>query len=158
LISCDLSKSTEPLVDPVVRVPQALVVEHGLLDTQLRVLQLVQALAAHFGQPELEGFGQLGDAVAIYYFSLPNAQLALRRVKMRTAMGEHDVPADVLRRRFARSLHNFFNLYMPLADEWTMFDNSISPCALTVAASRNNQLTVTEIATWNKLKKGSQAA
>jgi predicted ABC-type ATPase len=74
------------------------------------------------------------------------------------AQDGHDVPADVVRRRFARSLHNFFNLYMPLADEWTMFDNSISPCALTVAASRNNQLTVTEIATWNKLKKRSQAA
>ena len=54
----------EPLVDPVVCVAQALVVAHGLLDAQLWVLQLVQALAAHFGQPQLEGFGPLaGDGL-----------------------------------------------------------------------------------------------
>jgi hypothetical protein len=38
----------EPLVDPVVGVAQPLLVEHGLLDSELEVLQLVQALAAHF--------------------------------------------------------------------------------------------------------------
>lgn len=99
-----------------------------------------------------------GYVVAIYYFSLANAQLAIRRVKLRVALGGHHVPPDVVRRRFSRSLNNFFTLYRPLADEWTMFDNSTSPHALTVATSLNNQLTVTETATWNKLQKLSQAA
>jgi predicted ABC-type ATPase len=62
--------------------------------------------------------------VAIYYFSLANAQLAVRRVKLRVALGGHDVPSDVVRRRFGRSLRNFFALYATLADEWTLFDNS----------------------------------
>ena len=99
-----------------------------------------------------------GYVVAIYYFSLANAQLAIRRVRLRVALGGHHVPPDVVRRRFARSLKNFFTLYLPLADEWTMFDNSTPPHALTVATSLNNQLTVTETATWNKLQKLSQAA
>jgi predicted ABC-type ATPase len=38
-----------------------------------------------------------GYAVAIYYFSLANAQLAIRRVKLRVALGGHDVPPDVVR-------------------------------------------------------------
>ena len=98
-----------------------------------------------------------GYAVAIYYFSLANAQLAIRRVKLRVALGGHDVPPDVVRRRFGRSLRNFFTLYAPLADEWALFDNSSSPRALPVATQFANQLTVTEAATWQKLQKLSKA-
>ena len=97
-----------------------------------------------------------GYRVAIYYFSLTNAQLAIRRVKLRVDLGGHDVPSDVVRRRFGRSLRNFFNLYAPLADEWTLFDNSSSPLALTVAAQAAQKLTVTETTTWLKLQKLSK--
>jgi predicted ABC-type ATPase len=100
---------------------------------------------------------QQGYAIVIYYFSLTNAQLAVRRVKLRVSLGGHDVPADVVRRRFGRSLSNFFDLYMPLADEWTLFDNSTPPHARTVAAKVDKQLTVTEPAPWHKLQKLSQA-
>ena len=105
----------------------------------------------------LETLKRQGYSVAVYYFSLATAQLAIRRVKLRVALGGHDVPADVVRRRFGRSLSNFFDLYMPLADEWTLFDNSTSPHARTVAAKLANQLTVTETSTWHKLQKLSQA-
>ncbi|MDO8252184.1 MAG: AAA family ATPase [Rhodoferax sp.] len=98
-----------------------------------------------------------GYAVAIYYFSLANAQLAIRRVKLRVALGGHDVPPDVVRRRFGRSLRNFFTLYAPLADEWTLFDNSTSPHARIVAAQFAHQLTVSETTTWHKLQKLSEA-
>jgi len=108
--------------------------------------------------PFLRRLKAQGYLVAIYYFSLANAQLAIRRVKLRVVLGGHDVPPDVVRRRFGRSLNNFFNLYIPLADEWTLFDNSTSPHARAVAAKLDNQLTVTETATWHKLKKLSLVA
>lgn len=98
-----------------------------------------------------------GYAVAIYYFSLANAQLAIRRVKLRVALGGHDVPPEVVRRQFGRSLRNFFTLYAPLADEWTLFDNSTSPHARIVAAQFAHQLTVSETTTWHKLQKLSEA-
>ena len=97
-----------------------------------------------------------GYVVAIYYFSLANAQLAVRRVKLRVALGGHDVPADVVKRRFSRSLQNFFQLYVPLADEWALFDNSSTHQALPVATQFANRLTITEGATWHKLQKLSQ--
>ena len=68
-------------------------------------------------------------------------------------MGGHDAPRDVVKRRFGRSLNNFFSLYAPLADEWTLFDNSSSPQALTVAAKSADKLTITETMTWLKLQK-----
>ena len=104
----------------------------------------------------LQALKRQGYVVAIYYFSLANAQLAIRRVKLRVALGGHDVPPDVVRRRFGRSLSNFFKLYVPLADEWILFDNSTVPHARVVAAQFANQITITETETWHKLKKLSQ--
>jgi len=105
----------------------------------------------------LRSLKQSGYRVAIYYFSLASAQLAIRRVKLRVALGGHNVPPDVVRRRFHRSLDNFFNLYAPLADEWALFDNSPTPKALPVATQLADQITVMEPATWQKLQKLSQA-
>ena len=107
--------------------------------------------------PFLRTLKTRGYRVAIYYFSLTNAQLAIRRVKLRVELGGHDVPSDVVRRRFGRSLRNFFALYATLADEWALFDNSPSPQALPVATQLANQLTVMEPVTWHKLQKLSQA-
>lgn len=108
--------------------------------------------------PFLQALKARGYKVAIYYFSLANAQLAVRRVKLRVALGGHAVPADVVRRRFGRSIGNFFKLYAPLADEWTLFDNSSSHAALTVAENTSGKLTITETSTWHKLQKLSNPA
>jgi predicted ABC-type ATPase len=97
-----------------------------------------------------------GYAVVIYYFALSSAQLALRRVRLRVSLGGHHVPSDVVRRRFDRSLSNFFTLYMPLADEWTLFDNSQKGKPKRVAAQLLAKLTITEITTWQKLQKFSK--
>ena len=97
-----------------------------------------------------------GYAVAIYYFSLANAQLAIRRVKLRVALGGHDVPPDVIKRRFGRSISNFFNLYAPLANQWALFDNSASFHALPVATQTATQLTITEATIWRRLQKLSK--
>jgi len=98
-----------------------------------------------------------GYDVAIYYFALTSPQLAVRRVKLRVLQGGHNVPPDIVRRRYGRSLHNFFNIYMSLANEWTVFDNSAPPVARQVATKVQTQLTVTETATWLKLQNLSKA-
>ena len=108
--------------------------------------------------PFLKLLKQQGYSVAIYYFSLANPQLAMRRVKLRVAMGGHDVPNHVVKRRFSRSMHNFFTLYAPLADEWTMFDNSVPPQARQVAAYAAGRMVITENTLWHKLQKLSHTA
>lgn len=103
--------------------------------------------------PFLRDLKAQGYGVAIYYFSLANAQLAVRRVKLRVALGGHDVPPDVVRRRFGRSISNFFSLYAPLASRWAVFDNSRSPHARLIATSEGDNLSITETPTWLKLQK-----
>ena len=92
-------------------------------------------------------------SIAIYYFALANAQLAVRRVKLRVALGGHHVASDVVKRRFARSLRNFFTLYLPIANEWTLFDNSASSSAQQVASRWGNELQITDQKAWQKLQK-----
>ena len=109
-------------------------------------------LASRTFAPFIRKLKAQGYAVAIYYFSLTNAQLAIRRVKLRVALGGHDVPSDVIKRRFGRSISNFFTLYAPLADQWAVFDNSASVGALPVVTQTATQLTVTEATTWRRLQ------
>ena len=103
--------------------------------------------------PFLRQLKSQGYQVAIYYFSLTSASLALRRVKLRVAMGGHDVSEDTVRRRFGRSLHNFYSLYVPLADRLVMFDNSTTGKATLVAIQDGGDLQIKEPKPWLKLQK-----
>jgi predicted ABC-type ATPase len=65
-----------------------------------------------------------GYLIEIAYLRLASPQLALSRVAARVRQGGHDVPvADVLR-RFKRGWTNFLSVYKPLADGWTVYENS----------------------------------
>jgi len=62
--------------------------------------------------------------VIIYYLKLPSVDLAIERVKLRVSQGGHNVPENVIRRRYDRSWKNFQHIYKSLADSWTIFDTS----------------------------------
>jgi len=65
-----------------------------------------------------------GYRIEIIFLRLPSPQLALRRIAARVRQGGHHVPrADVVR-RLQRGWDNFHRHYRPLADAWTIYDNS----------------------------------
>jgi predicted ABC-type ATPase len=65
-----------------------------------------------------------GYRVEIVFLKIQSPQLGLRRIAARVRQGGHDVPrADVLR-RFERGWVNFRSVYRPMADVWTVYDNS----------------------------------
>ena len=51
-------------------------------------------------------------------------EMAVKRVQLRVSQGGHNVPVDVLTRRYHRGWKNFQNYYKKLADAWVIFDNS----------------------------------
>lgn len=65
-----------------------------------------------------------GYSVRFYYLWIPSVALTLRRIAERVRRGGHDIPTAVARRRYRKSLKNFFALYMPMADYCAVFDNS----------------------------------
>ena len=57
-----------------------------------------------------------GYHVSLFFLSLPDAEVAIARVAERVRQGGHDIPEDVIRRRFAAGLYNFENAYKPLVN------------------------------------------
>ena len=47
----------------------------------------------------------------------------IARVRQRVALGGHDVPEDIIRRRYYRSLSNVDSVCKK-SDEWKIYDNS----------------------------------
>ncbi len=67
---------------------------------------------------------ELGYKVSLIYFWLQSPELAELRVAKRVKEGGHDIPTDVLYRRYMSGINNLFHLYMPIVDYWMIFDNS----------------------------------
>ena len=65
-----------------------------------------------------------GYRVKLIFLRLDSADEAIARVAERVRRGGHHVPADVIVRRFASGLRNFTQLYAPLVDAWSLYDNS----------------------------------
>jgi predicted ABC-type ATPase len=65
-----------------------------------------------------------GYAVKLVYLWLPSVEMALERVAQRVAQGGHNVPDQVVRRRFEVGWRNFNAVYKGLVDVWRLFDNS----------------------------------
>ncbi len=62
--------------------------------------------------------------IVLFYFWLNSVELALARIKDRVKKGGHNVPTDVVVRRYKRSLDNLVNLFMPICNRWYIKDNS----------------------------------
>jgi predicted ABC-type ATPase len=65
-----------------------------------------------------------GYKVYLFFLCVENVEVALSRIRQRVMKGGHDVPELVVRRRFDRSLDNFFREYQPIVDSWHLFDNT----------------------------------
>jgi predicted ABC-type ATPase len=65
-----------------------------------------------------------GYAITLIYYWLDSVELAVARVQARVAEGGHNIPADVIARRYRAGLNNFLHLYKNRVDYWMLIDNS----------------------------------
>jgi predicted ABC-type ATPase len=96
---------------------------------------------------------QRGYRIHIFFLWIPNANLAVSRIRNRVAQGGHDVPTQDVLRRFNRSISNFFKLYQSLADSWMLFDNAaVTP--ILIAERKNGKLRIVDPNSYNTIAKG----
>ena len=65
-----------------------------------------------------------GYVVRLLFFRLANPEKALERVAQRVREGGHNVPEDVIRRRLEKGWSNFQEIYLPIGDEWILYDST----------------------------------
>ncbi|MBP7867038.1 MAG: zeta toxin family protein [Acidobacteria bacterium] len=93
-----------------------------------------------------------GYSVNLLYLWLMSPELALRRVASRVMDGGHHVPEELIRRRYRTGLMNFFNRYIPIADSWTLYDNSGFEPRLVALGSVEEALTIRDEPTWASIQ------
>ncbi len=107
-------------------------------------------LASRSFVPFLKSCQAKGYRVHLLYISLEHVELAIERVANRVLDGGHNIPEDIIRRRYEASRRNFVELYLPLADTWEIYNNSNDE-AVCIAQSRNGETTVFEPLNWEAL-------
>ena len=93
-----------------------------------------------------------GYNVILLFFWLQTVELAIERVKSRVAEGGHNIPTEVIKRRFTNGIKNLFDIYLPIVSESMIFDNSEGKHEL-IASKVGSELSIINEMKFLKLKK-----
>ena len=75
--------------------------------------------------------------------------MAVKRVAKRVAEGGHNIPEDVIRRRYDAGIRNLIEIYSQIVDRWILIDNNST--SVVVAETRNGDTTVFDLDRYNKI-------
>jgi len=94
---------------------------------------------------------ELGYSVHLIFLWLTSPEFAIERVRSRVLKGGHNIPDDVIRRRYYKGLWNFVNLFMPLCNTWIVAENTESS-PRSIAEGRGNEIDlITDHELWFKI-------
>ena len=65
-----------------------------------------------------------GFKVALFYYWLDSPDLAVARVEQRVVEGGHNVPEEIIRERYDKSVKYLSSIYLPKVDYWKIVNNS----------------------------------
>ncbi len=94
----------------------------------------------------------LGYEITLLYFWLDSVELAKERVLSRVAEGGHNIPPDVITRRYYSGLINLFDLYIPICDYWMIFNSSNPTIELIAEGNFNLNLQIENYLIFETLK------
>ncbi len=89
-----------------------------------------------------------GYEVKLLFFWLPSIEMAIKRVKLRVSEGGHNIPKDIIARRYKRGIENLFKIYLPLCDSFLILDNE-EETKIIAKGNSLNQLEIIDNVKWN---------
>ncbi len=93
-----------------------------------------------------------GYCVNLIFFWLETPELAIQRVAERVSKGGHNIPSDVIKRRYISGIRNLFNIFMKEVDIWTIYDNSRNPRVFVAKGGKNIGFKIFSETIYNKIK------
>lgn len=97
---------------------------------------------------------QQNYTVTLLFFWLNSVELAKKRVSLRVSEGGHDIPQEVIERRYQRGLKNLFEIYLPICDNVLLFDNSNNVPNLIFKKVENETIQIIDNQLFNLIKNG----
>ncbi|MBI3604548.1 MAG: zeta toxin family protein [Nitrospirae bacterium] len=103
--------------------------------------------------PWLKKLKRSGYSIHLVFLWLPSPESAIARVAERVRLGGHNVPEEIIRRRYRSGLINFFTLYQPISNTWRFYDNSSPGLPRLLSSGEYNRITmVTNSSLWDAIK------
>ena len=90
-----------------------------------------------------------GYGVVLFFVYLNSIELAVSRVALRVSKGGHNIPENVIARRYSKGLINF-SKYATVAHDWYMYDNSEENYKL-IAKSISGKIEILKFTLYNKI-------
>jgi predicted ABC-type ATPase len=91
--------------------------------------------------------------ISIVFLWLRDVELAIARVNARVKLGGHSIPEETIRRRFERGAENLFELYIPVADSWRIFNAGNTPASEIARYTHSEGEIVFQPTVWRQIKK-----
>lgn len=98
-----------------------------------------------------------GYRFVLYFLWTPSPEFSIERVRGRVRLGGHSIPVDTIHRRHKAGLQNLFRYYMPIADEWFVYDNTEYGGPLRIAKGIAGELVeVVDETKWRMVQEGGR--
>ncbi len=89
--------------------------------------------------------------VVLLFFYLPSAEMAKKRVALRVSKGGHNIPHDVIERRFSLGLQNL-KKFIEVVDRWYIYDNAKAPAEIVARGEYGKQTKIINFEIWERLR------
>jgi len=93
-----------------------------------------------------------GYRVTLLFFWLDSVELAIDRVATRVMEGGHNIPEDVIKRRYFNGLKNLFSIYITIVDSLQIFDNSNGFPELIIEKNKDSDVSVINNSKFDQIK------
>ena len=90
----------------------------------------------------IEKAHQQGYDVTLLFFWLKSPEQAMERVAERVSKGGHNIPQDIIVRRYYEGIDNLFKIYMPIVDTWILVNNSETPRSIVATGGKDQDTAV----------------
>lgn len=95
-----------------------------------------------------------GYRLSMFFIWLPSVDHAIARVATRVREGGHNIPESTIRRRYASGIKNFASLYVPILDEWFVYNGAVLPSEI-IFGQHDGSRRVFDDARYSELKQMS---
>jgi predicted ABC-type ATPase len=93
-----------------------------------------------------------GYTIILIFIYLESIELAKKRVIQRVNSGGHNIPHEVIERRYVSGLNNFQNLYLPISTQWYCFDNTYDKPNIVAVGNIDSGETIFDNQIWSIIK------
>lgn len=96
---------------------------------------------------------EYGYRITLLFFWLESPDMARDRVAARVSKGGHNIPSDIIGRRYYRGIKNLYDYYLSVCDNWIIVNNTATP--VVIASCRNGSELIFNRSIWNMIKQQS---